>query len=246
MCSSQEPWALNSTLAYGFAAVNIAGGSETSWCCACYALTFTSGTAAGKTLVVQATNTGGDLGSNQFDIAIPGGGVGIFNGCTQEWGAPANGWGAQYGGIAARTDCAAFPAALQPGCYWRFDWFAGADNPDVSFQQVQCPAEITAKTGCVRSDDSGLPKLQVDVGASSVVAPVAVASSKAPASSTAKVVATSLSTVVKPVVASSSAAPQTGMAAKWSQCGGKGYTGPTACVSGSTCQYQNDWYSQCL
>lgn len=48
MCSSQSPWAVNDTLAYGFAAVNIAGGSESSWCCACYKLTFTSTSIAGK------------------------------------------------------------------------------------------------------------------------------------------------------------------------------------------------------
>ncbi|KAF3384799.1 putative mannan endo-1,4-beta-mannosidase F [Penicillium rolfsii] len=34
--------------------------------------------------------------------------------------------------------------------------------------------------------------------------------------------------------------------AEWGQCGGKGYTGSTTCVSPYTCQYQNDWYSQCL
>ncbi|KAJ5371533.1 Endoglucanase 7a [Penicillium cataractarum] len=32
----------------------------------------------------------------------------------------------------------------------------------------------------------------------------------------------------------------------WGQCGGQGWTGPTACVSGTTCQVQNDYYSQCL
>lgn len=36
MCSDQSPWAVNDTMAYGFAAVNIAGGSEESWCCSCY------------------------------------------------------------------------------------------------------------------------------------------------------------------------------------------------------------------
>ena len=36
MCSDQSPWAVNDTMAYGFAAVNIAGGSESSWCCSCY------------------------------------------------------------------------------------------------------------------------------------------------------------------------------------------------------------------
>jgi hypothetical protein len=70
-------------------------------------LTFTSTSIAGKKMIVQATNTGGDLAQGQFDLAIPGGGVGIcrsnkiyyqmenllivlylVNGCTDEWGAP--------------------------------------------------------------------------------------------------------------------------------------------------------------
>lgn len=33
---------------------------------------------------------------------------------------------------------------------------------------------------------------------------------------------------------------------KYGQCGGVGWTGPTLCQAGSTCQKQNDWYSQCL
>lgn len=70
MCADQSPWAVSHDLAYGFAAVNIAGSDESSSCCACYELTFTSGTVAGKKMIVQATNTGGDLGSNQFDLAV--------------------------------------------------------------------------------------------------------------------------------------------------------------------------------
>lgn len=95
MCSDQSPWAVNSTMAYGFAAVSIPGGSESTWCCACYELTFTSTAISGKKMIVQATNTGADLANGQFDLAIPGGGVGIYNGCTDEWGAPSSGWGAQ-------------------------------------------------------------------------------------------------------------------------------------------------------
>jgi len=156
-CSNESPWAVDDNLAYGYAAVNIAGGSEASWCCACYELTFTSGAVAGQKMIVQATNTGSDLSGNQFDISIPGGGVGIFNGCTNMFGAPSSGWGAQYGGIASRSSCDSFPAALKDGCYWRYDWFKGADNPSVSFEQVACPAALTAKTGCARADDSGAP-----------------------------------------------------------------------------------------
>ncbi|KAG8767099.1 hypothetical protein FRC20_004912 [Serendipita sp. 405] len=32
----------------------------------------------------------------------------------------------------------------------------------------------------------------------------------------------------------------------YGQCGGLNWTGETTCVSGYTCQYSNDWYSQCV
>ncbi|CAE6384056.1 hypothetical protein RSOLAG1IB_11652 [Rhizoctonia solani AG-1 IB] len=32
----------------------------------------------------------------------------------------------------------------------------------------------------------------------------------------------------------------------WAQCGGQGWTGGTTCVSGYTCTYSNQYYSQCL
>jgi cellobiose dehydrogenase (acceptor) len=34
--------------------------------------------------------------------------------------------------------------------------------------------------------------------------------------------------------------------AKYGQCGGLQWTGSFFCVSGTTCKYQNPWYSQCL
>ena len=33
--------------------------------------------------------------------------------------------------------------------------------------------------------------------------------------------------------------------ALWGQCGGQGFTGSTSCVSGSSCVFVNNWYSQC-
>ncbi|KAI0355467.1 cellulose-growth-specific protein [Trametes cingulata] len=44
----------------------------------------------------------------------------------------------------------------------------------------------------------------------------------------------------------SSAPAQAGTVAQFGQCGGIGYTGPTACQSPFTCKAQNDYYSQCL
>jgi hypothetical protein len=36
MCTNQSPWAVNDNLAYGYAAVKLAGKTESNWCCACY------------------------------------------------------------------------------------------------------------------------------------------------------------------------------------------------------------------
>ncbi len=111
---------------------------------------FTSTSIAGLELIVQVTNTGGDLGPNHFDLQMPGGGVGIFNGCVSQFGNSFS-WGAQYGGVSQRSDCLKIPPVLQPGCFWRFDWFQNADNPTVSFKQVSCPAVLTANTNCIRN-----------------------------------------------------------------------------------------------
>lgn len=34
--------------------------------------------------------------------------------------------------------------------------------------------------------------------------------------------------------------------APYGQCGGSSYTGTTTCETGWVCQYQNEWYSQCV
>lgn len=38
----------------------------------------------------------------------------------------------------------------------------------------------------------------------------------------------------------------TPLAGAYGQCGGTGWTGPTACVSGYTCKISSEWYSQCV
>ncbi|OUM65784.1 carbohydrate-binding module family 1 protein [Piromyces sp. E2] len=40
--------------------------------------------------------------------------------------------------------------------------------------------------------------------------------------------------------------PPQNCAAKWGQCGGIGFNGPTCCQTGSTCREINSYYSQCL
>ncbi|GJE97768.1 carbohydrate-binding module family 1 protein [Phanerochaete sordida] len=48
------------------------------------------------------------------------------------------------------------------------------------------------------------------------------------------------------VVASLLAAASAQFAQPWNKCGGEYYTGPTVCVDGWTCVYQNPYNSQCL
>lgn len=101
-CYGQSPWAPCEDLAFGFAAVPLGGPDA---CGTCFKLEFDgrnkqveydqnavpdpgSVQLAGKTMIVMASNTGGDVGGGQFDIMIPGGGVGIFpQGCQNQWGA---------------------------------------------------------------------------------------------------------------------------------------------------------------
>ena len=101
-------------------------------------------------MIVQVTNTGGDLGNNHFDLQMPGGGFGIFDGCTTQFGGSYS-WGQRYGGISQRSECNNLPSVLRSGCFWRFDWFQNADNPSVSLKQVTCPTVLTANTNCIRN-----------------------------------------------------------------------------------------------
>ncbi len=174
MCGNFGPWAVSDTLAYGFAAVN--QGSD--YCGRCYQLQFTgqshnasddagSQALAGKTMIVQAINTGG-VDSTQFDLLIPGGGVGDFNACSTQWGT--SDLGAQYGGFflacqnannfdyAKSKACAAAKcqsvfgskADLLAGCNFFVNWFGAPDNPALKYQEVTCPDAITSLSGLHR------------------------------------------------------------------------------------------------
>ena len=162
MCWNGAPWAVNDNVAYGFAAAS--GGNYS--CGRCYEIQFTgtghSGanvgamSIKGKTMIVQVLNNGG-VNSDQFDILIPGGGVGAQNACTKQW----NGadLGMQYGGYLAECNgdksCVqqkcntvfAGKTDLLAGCNWFLTWYNAADNPNLVFKQIACPAAITQRSG---------------------------------------------------------------------------------------------------
>ncbi|MDR0307001.1 MAG: hypothetical protein LBI42_09230 [Chitinispirillales bacterium] len=156
-CMYQVPWAVNDNLAYGFAASHTNGD-----CGKCFELTFTNTAISGKKMVVMVSNIGGDVGQTQFDLMIPGGGVGIYNSLTQQLqqnGVSNPNLGAQYGGFrqtcGANESCirqmcdnnfgTAALADMKAGCYWFIDWFKMADNPNITYTSVNCPAELSGR-----------------------------------------------------------------------------------------------------
>ncbi|KAF2688485.1 carbohydrate-binding module family 1 protein [Lentithecium fluviatile CBS 122367] len=246
-CSDLSPWAASNDLAYGWAGVNLAASNESSWCCSCYSLTFTSGPVNGKKMIVQVTNTGNDLGDDQFDLAIPGGGQGATRG--KEF-ARDDIWGAEYGGVAHRDECDALPEPLKGGCYWRFDWFRNADNPTVTWEKVVCPEALTYISGCRRNDDP-LPGKNTPSPTPTKSAPIASGTVslggqcggktyKGPTVCVPGTVCTFVdenSYYCLPDPAGTRTTPtrtttptaQPTIAEPWDQCGGRGYTGPTRC-----------------
>ena len=180
-CTDMAPIAVNDTLSYAYVA-----GTANSKCGKCYHLQYdghfanemennppreTHKALKGKHMIVMASNIGmdvaggnPDLPAGQFDLMVPGGGVGAFDALTTQVkkGSDFN-WGAGFGGfltecqnqlgydatLAAYQTCikdmcdAAFGDAGLPnllrGCHWFADWYMAADNPTYYIEEVECP-----------------------------------------------------------------------------------------------------------
>ena len=180
-CTDMAPIAVNDTLSYAYVA-----GTADSKCGKCYHLQYdghfanemennppreTHKALKGKHMIVMASNIGMDvaggnpnLPAGQFDLMVPGGGVGAFDALTTQVkkGSDFN-WGAGFGGFL--TECqnqlgydatlveyqtcikgmcdAAFGDAGLPnllrGCHWFADWYMAADNPTYYIEEVECP-----------------------------------------------------------------------------------------------------------
>ena len=110
MCWSGVPWQVGPNLSYGFAAAS--GGNYR--CGRCYQLQFSGSghngqknSLNGKMMIVQVINNGG-VAQNQFDLLIPGGGVGAFERLREPVGSSSR-LGRRYGGFLAgcngNTNC---------------------------------------------------------------------------------------------------------------------------------------------
>lgn len=170
-CTSQIPFTIDgcTEMGFAFAAVPASDGGS---CGKCYQLTFTGkgkySTDANhraikdKKLIIMTTNIGGDVQQGQFDIMIPGGGVGMFNGCSSMgWGPQ----GEQYGGLLSdcekaknynasatlsclKSKCAevfSSDAKAKQGCLFLAEFMHGAGNPMHDYVEVECPQVLKDK-----------------------------------------------------------------------------------------------------
>ena len=166
-CTSQIPFTIDGCdeMGFAFAAVPASNGGQ---CGKCFQLTFTGKgkystdanhkAVTGKKLIIMVTNVGHDVEQGQFDIMIPGGGFGAFNGCSQMgWNIPQ---GTEvYGGLL--SDCekssnynptktlsclkekcnSSFgsDSEAKEGCLFLAGFMHAAGNPLHDYVEVECP-----------------------------------------------------------------------------------------------------------
>ena len=174
-CTSQIPFTVDGcdNIGFAFAAVPASNGGQ---CGKCFQLSFTGKgkyetkqnhkALAGKKLIVMVTNIGADVNQGQFDVMIPGGGVGIYNGTSgYGWGSQ----GAQYGGLLTeceneigynasnllekRKSCLvekcnksfSSDATAKQGCLFLANFMEAAGNPMHEYVEVECPDVLKNK-----------------------------------------------------------------------------------------------------
>ena len=179
-CTDMAPIAVNEQLSYGYVA-----GTADGTCGKCYHLQYdgsfkdesennkpkaTHQALKGKHMIVMASNIGHDVAgadekfpAGQFDLMVPGGGVGAFDALSVQVNGQNINWGAGFGGFLSECQqtlgydntlekyqqcvkdmCdAAFGSAGLPnllrGCHWFADWYMAADNPTYYIEEVECP-----------------------------------------------------------------------------------------------------------
>ncbi|MCQ2102197.1 MAG: glycosyl hydrolase family 5 [Fibrobacter sp.] len=168
ICRNQFPIVVNEKLAFAFAATP---GGENN-CGKCFDLAFTGkgkyatdnhSKLVGKHLIVMSSNVGYDVAGGQFDVMIPGGGFGIFDGCSAKmgWGSQ----GSQYGGLLDECEketgyaAAKYKSCLtekcnrsfsmdpqaKEGCLFMANWMEAAGNPLLEYKEVECPQELISR-----------------------------------------------------------------------------------------------------
>lgn len=181
-CYDQAPFAVCDSLAYGYVAASASALGDAA-CGSCFLLQFDGGmheyapkhehaALKGKKMIVMVTNIGHDVVEGQFDLMIPGGGMGAFTGgCSAQWGvnnSDESVVGKNGGGfrsyceeklgyypepsLESNQECVRKMCDnlfkkpgledMLQGCYWYVDWYMVANNPTYSYEPIECPKEL--------------------------------------------------------------------------------------------------------
>lgn len=183
-CMDMAPIQVNDTLSYGF----VASAPGVTACGQCFHLQFNGGVGErggvfyhegdrvkethqalkGKHMIVMSSNIGTDVEKGQFDMMVPGGGVGMFDALSTQVGVSMTQF-VRYGGFLSTcqqelpTGFNSSLADLQHcvlkycnqvftghedllrGCTWYADWYMAADNPSYYWEEVECPQYLVDK-----------------------------------------------------------------------------------------------------
>merc|ERR1711939_461606 len=117
-------------------------------------------------------------------------------------------------------------------CVYINEWWSQCDDPEY-YSPTQTPTK--APVGAPSAPAPTPKPTQAPVAPASPTPKPTPVPTKAPVNPT-----------PKPTPAPSKQPTAGGCSALYGQCAGLNWAGPTCCEAGSTCMYQNDWYSQCL
>lgn len=164
MCPDQQPFYEQTQKRWmGFVAAQDLGNLGD--CCDCFDLTFSGA----QKMTVQVTNHGRINGL--FDMLVPGGGFGDFDGCSRIFPKASSVPQDRYGGLHCPSDCdIAFSGHAADGaaCHWMFGIASpfpypaqGVQYPGdaevTNSQKVACPAALNSRSGCWGGQPSPAP-----------------------------------------------------------------------------------------
>jgi len=124
----------------------------------------------------MSSNIGGEVAVGQFDVLIPGGGLGAFDGFSKQIGVDSTALGRRMGGLLSTCiysgdyfkmtmeflqDCVREKCRnvfgnksrdLLNGCLFMADWYMAADNPTHLYKEVPCPQYLLDKYKSIHTE----------------------------------------------------------------------------------------------